>query len=87
MSLRTPSISSAAPLGRIPSGSQSQLGLPEGLLQAAGSEVGFGKFLPSGEKGDDDGDDEEEVEVDDDGKVKCACGIFDNAVRLERRIA
>ena len=79
-SLRTPSISSAAPSERIPSGSQSQLGLPGGLLQAAGSEVGFGKFLPSGEKGDGDGDEDEdeEEEVDDDGndeKVKASSSV------------
>ena len=50
MSLKMPSNSSADRLLMIPSGSQIQLGLP--LLQAVGSEVGFGKSFPEGENGD-----------------------------------
>lgn len=49
MSRRVPSISSAAALDRMRSGSQSQLGLPAGLLQAARSTIGLGKSLPDGE--------------------------------------
>ena len=92
MSRSTPSISSAEPLGRMRSGSQSQLGLPAGLLQAAGSRVGFGKSLPEGAKGDDDNDEEEEEEEvdkvggrdddDDDGGEKASSPSFGGAVSV-----